>query len=135
MNVVPYFNFNGECREAFEYYHRVFGGELAAMITLADMGVPDPGDGSSNLIMHARLDFEGQTIMASDVTDSLNNAPAPVQVSIHPDTVEDAERIYAALTEGGEIVMPLEKQDWAERFAFFKDRFGIPWIINVEPSN
>jgi PhnB protein len=132
MKVVPYLNFNGNCREAFEFYHQVFGGEIVAMITLGDMGMPDPGDGSNNLIMHARLAFDGQTLMASDVTDALNHGPTPVQVSVHPESVEEAERIYAMLSEGGEIVMPLEKQDWAERFAFFKDRFGVPWMINCE---
>jgi PhnB protein len=129
MNIVPYLNFNGTCREAFEFYQKVFGGEIKAMITHEDVGIPGLDEQTKSLILHARLDLENHSLMASDVSQEPNATPVPVQVSIHLESVEESERIYHELSQDGNIMMPMEKQDWAERFAFFSDRFGIPWMI------
>lgn len=132
MQLVSYLNFNGECREAFDFYQKALGGETVAMITYGDMGIPDIDEKLKSLIVHARLIIGDQTLMGSDVTDEVHSMPAPVQVSIQVDSVEDAERIYGALVEGGNVMIPLEEQSWAARFGFFKDRFGIPWMVNCE---
>jgi PhnB protein len=132
MQFVPYLNFSGQCREAFDFYHRVLGGELVAMISHGDMGIPGLDEQSKSLIMHARLIVGDAVLMASDVTGEIAPVPAPVQVSLLVDSVEEAERVFSAFSEGGTVMMPLEKQDWAERFGFLSDRFGIPWMITFE---
>jgi PhnB protein len=133
MKAVPYLVFNGNCREAFGVYHEVLGGQIAAMFTHADTPAathcpPEMQD----TIMHARLELGEGTIMGSDAPTNMYQKPQGFHVSIHPSSVEEAERIYAALSEGGEIFMAIQETFWAERFAMFADRFGSPWMINVE---
>lgn len=132
MQFVPYLNFNGQCREAFKFYHQVLGGELVAMITHEEMGIPGLDERSKSLIIHARLVVGDTVLMASDAPNDITPAPAPVQVSLLVDSVDESERIFSAFSDGGTVMMPLEKQDWAERFGFLIDRFGIPWMITFE---
>lgn len=135
MQLVSYLNFNGNCREAFDFYQKALGGETVAMIPYADMGIPDMDEAMKSLIVHARLVIGNQTLMGSDVTDQVQSLPAPVQVSVQVDSVEEAERIFAALAEGGNVMMPIEEQSWAARFGFLQDRFGIPWMVNCERAS
>lgn len=133
MRFLPYLNFGGNCREAFTEYERIFGGELEIM-THGDSPiageVPSEWHGS---VLHACLKIGDTMLMASDSPGSFE-APRGVWVSIHVETPAEAERIYQSLSRGGTVVMPLEKTFWAERFAMFTDRFGIPWMINCAPA-
>ena len=131
MQFVPYLNFTGQCREAFEFYHQVLGGEIVAMITHEDMGIPGLDEKSKSLILHANLKVGDQTLMASDVTGDVASPPVPVQVSLQVDGASEAERIFHALADGGSVIMPIEKHEWAERFAFLTDKFGIPWMVTT----
>lgn len=132
MQLVAYLNFAGNCRQAFEFYQEVLGGDLVAMITQEDMGVPTEDEATNGHIMHARLVIGDQVLMGSDVPGEFADIPAPVQVSIHVDTAEEAERTFGALARDATVHIPLEEQVWAERFGFLTDRFGIPWMINCE---
>lgn len=135
MKIVAYLNFKGTCREAFEFYKEVFAGELTAMISHEDMGIPGLDEHAKKLILHARLVIGDETLMGSDVMGDISATPAPVQVSLQLTSIEETERIYKALSEGGEILMPLEEQEWAARFGFLRDRFGIPWMLNCETNS
>ncbi|SHF89852.1 PhnB protein [Microbulbifer donghaiensis] len=132
MNFFPYLNFNGNCKEAFEFYARVLGGEIIVLSTFAEApeeaGMPaEVGD----QVMHAQLKVGNQIFMASDAPKNFQPAQG-FNISIGVDTPEDAERIYRALSEGGEVTMPLTETFWAQRFAVFTDRFGIPWMVNCD---
>lgn len=132
MTATPYLNFDGNCREAIELYADVLGGEIIMMQThgespIADETPPEQHD----KILHARLEAGDVLLMASDAPPGYYSKPQGLFVSLNPDTVEDAERIYAALSKGGHVFMKLEETFWAERFAMFADRFGTPWMINA----
>lgn len=133
VNVAPYLNFSGNCREAFDLYHQVIGGEIAAMITHADTPMEGMSNDWQDKILHARLDLgNGQVIMGSDAPPEWYSPPASVYVALQVDSVSDAERVFAGLSEGGTTLMPLGEQTWATRFGMLADRFGILWMITCD---
>jgi len=135
MQANPYLNFNGNCKEAFEFYAETLGGKIVGMFTFGETPAAEHcGASDQNLIMHAALDLGGAKLMASDAMADRYEKPSGVWVSLHPETPEEAERIFAALAEGGEVVMPMEETFWASRFGMVNDRFGTPWMINCEPK-
>jgi PhnB protein len=134
MQISPYLHFNGNCQEAFQFYERVLGGKIEALIphagTPAEAHVPPEW---KDKIMHARLNTQGQALMASDTPPGRYNKPQGFSVTLDIKDIAEAERIYAALAENGNVTMPLQQTFWAARFAMFFDRFGIPWMINCAP--
>jgi PhnB protein len=130
----PYLNFGGNCREAFTRYHEIFGGELV-LLPMSEMppDEPVPAD-QADLIMHAALTFDGNLLMASD--DPTGNF-AGVQgmfVNYSVADVAEAERVFEALADGGQVMMPLAETFWSPRFGMCVDRFGTPWMVNAEVS-
>jgi PhnB protein len=84
-------------------------------------------------IMHARLVVNGQALMASDNhPDYPHEGVKGCSISLNVDSISEADRIFAGLSEGGSVQMPLEKTFWAARFGMATDRFGVPWMINCE---
>ena len=133
MKFTPYLNFPGTCREAFEFYQKATGGTIESMISHGETPAGEfVADDWKHTIMHARLAVGDAVIMGSDAPREMEVTPQGIYVSIHADTPEEADRIYAALSEGGQVQMEIQKTFWAERFAMFVDRFGIPWMINCE---
>jgi PhnB protein len=135
MQLVPYVGFDSRCREAFEFYHRVLGGEIVAMFTHGETPAAShmPPE-ARDTIMHARLELDGATLMGGDAPPGIFERPRGFCVSLDVATPAEAERIFPALSEGGEVQMPLQETFWAERFAMFTDRFGTPWMINCEKT-
>jgi PhnB protein len=131
MILNTYLFFNGNCREAFEFYAPLFGGAIEAMLTHADTPaasqVPDEW---RDKILHACLKIGDRLLMASDAPPQYAAAPAGFRVHVEIPDAEKAARIFAALTEGGRIMMPFEKTFWARRFGMVNDRFGTPWMIS-----
>lgn len=126
----PYLNFDGNARQALEFYAGVFGGSLN-LSTYADFGGTDPSDAAK--IMHGQLETEaGYTIMASD-------APAGMEthgihgfgVSISGDDAETLHRYWEGLSDGGTVTMPMQKQAWGDEFGMVTDKFGVPWLVNI----
>jgi PhnB protein len=133
MNLNPYLSFKGNCAEAFNFYAEVFGSKIGMIMTYGEAppGEPVPPD-MKDKIMHGRMTIGESVLMGSDAPVQFASTPAGFSVSINVETVEEAERIYAALSEGGSIKMPIGETFWALRFAMFIDKFGIPWMINCE---
>lgn len=132
MQFSPYLNFNGNCKEAFEFYAQVLGGEIVAVMTFADAPPEvDVSPDARDKVMHAQLKVGDQIFMASDAPNSYQPALG-MHITIGVDSPEEAERVYKALSEGGEIAMPMEETFWAQRFAMFTDRFGTPWMVNCD---
>jgi len=124
----PYLQFDGTTREAMEFYHGVFGGELTVN-TFGDFGAPDPS--LADRIMHAQLTSAGgYTLMASDLAPGMTEAPGNGTVSLSGDDVALRDH-FAALAEGGTVTVPLEKQMWGDEFGQVTDRFGVNWMVNV----
>jgi PhnB protein len=135
MQVNAYLLFDGRCEEAFRFYEKCFGGKIVAMLTHkgtpAEQQVPVRW---VDKILHARLDIGDQVLMASDAPPDRYEKPAGFSVSLQVKTPAEAERLFNALAEKGEIRMPLEKTFWSPSFGMLVDRFGIPWMINCEPQ-
>jgi PhnB protein len=134
MKLSTYLMFDGNCREAFTHYQTVLGGKLTAMMdhkgTLAEEHVsPDWVD----KILHACLEIEGQLLMASDAPPGRSDGPMrSVSVSVNVPEVAEAERIFAGLSEGATVQMPMEETFWSPRFGMLRDRFGTNWMIGAD---
>jgi PhnB protein len=133
MSFHPYLFFGGNCRQAFTRYHEIFGGTLD-LLTTADMPAEEQMPGAdADMIMHAALVADGQLLMGSDDPTSESFGPVQgivVNVSV-PDTAE-AARVFEALSEGGEVQMPIGPTSWSPAFGMCTDRFGTPWMVGTE---
>ena len=130
----PYLNFNGNTRQAMEFYARVLGGNLN-LTTFADLGAKDSPD--ADRIMHASLETEaGYAIMAADVTSEMQyQPPAGFSLSLSGDDADLLRGYWDKLTASGTVTMPLEKQAWGDIFGMCVDEFGVPWMVDIaEPQ-
>jgi PhnB protein len=132
MHLTPYLNFNGTCAEAMRFYEKALRGKITFMQTIGESPAAEHlGPQDADKIMHAHLQAGKVELMASDCPSGMEvEKGGNVTVSIHPDTLDEAERIFAELSEGGEIKMPIGETFWAERFGMAVDRFGTPWMVN-----
>lgn len=129
----PYLFFSGTCRQAFTRYHEIFGGDLE-LLPMSDIP-PGEGEvpaGQADLIMHAALMFSDHLLMASDDPGGDGGPVKGISVNYTTPDVAEAERVFAALAEGGEVTMPMEPTFWAPMFGMCVDRFGTPWMVNAE---
>lgn len=134
MKIAPYLVFDGNCGEAFRFYHELLGGELDLM-TFGDSPMADATPAEQrDRVMHVALTAGGQLLMGSDSPPGRFDRPQGIHVSLMVDGPEEAERVFKALEKGGTVTMPLEKTFWAERFGMVTDRFGIPWMVNSDES-
>jgi PhnB protein len=130
MKVLTYLNYGGNCRQAFEFYQHHLGGKIVMLTTHGDQ----PGAGPvppewKDAVLHARLDIGGTTILAADVPPDRFQPMRSAYLSLMADSVEEAERVYALLAEGGDIFMPIAETFFAHRFAMLRDRFGTSWML------
>ena len=134
MLLNPYLNFDGNCREAFTFYHQVLGGEIQAMMTFegTPMAEQIPPELRDKIIIHARLAVGGQVLMGSDAMPGQYEPVRGISVTLGIDKPAEAERVFGELAAGGTVTMPIQQTFWAARFGMLTDRFGIPWMINCE---
>lgn len=133
----PYLNFDGTCEEAFRFYKVVFGGEFLGdvhkMKDIPGMEIPEE---AKNRIMHVALPVGNDLLMGSDVflgqpfVQGNNN-----YISLFPESREEADRLFGALSEGGEVEMPMADQFWGDYLGSLKDKFGVYWMINYNSAN
>jgi PhnB protein len=128
MKLYTYVNFAGKCREAFHFYEQHLGGKITMMMTHGDG--PNANDGPPNwkdAILHARMTLGETELMGADIPNAQPMRSA--YLTLIADSTGEAERIYAALSENGEIFMPMQETFFAPRFAQLRDRFGTSWMI------
>lgn len=127
----PYLLFDGDCREAMEFYADCLGGNIEAMITTGETPMADEASGEANeRIAHARLRAGAWTLMASDMPPGCHQQPQGLSVQIALDDVDRAQQVFERLAEGGRVHMPFEETFWAHGFGALSDRYGTPWMIN-----
>ena len=133
-----YINFEENCREAFDAYRSIFGGEFSNMMTFADMPPDDEmpmPDGWDDKVMHVGLPIGDSVLMGSDTPPGFG-PPLVVgsnySVSYAAPTRQEADRIFAALSDGGEVTMELQDMFWGDYFGSCTDRFGINWQVHYE---
>ena len=135
MNVEPYLFFEGRCEEAVEFYRRALGAEVTALKRFKDSPEPPPPGmvppGAENKVMHANFRIGDTTVMASD--GRCTGKPSFQGFSLSIDAASDAEadRLFAALGDGGQVQMPMSKTFFSSRFGMVADRFGVSWMVIV----
>jgi PhnB protein len=136
MPVTPYLFFDGRCEEAIEFYKKALGAEVGMMMRYKESPEPPPpgvvAPGSENKIMHACLRINGAEVMASDGCAQGTPKFEGFSLSLNAKDEKQADRMFAALADGGQVRMPLGKTFFAKRFGMLADRFGVGWMILVE---
>jgi PhnB protein len=126
----PYMNFDGNARQAMDFYKQVFGGALT-LRTFGEFDTPDPG--IADKVMHAMLETDsGFTLMASDTPPGAEYNPGNnITVSVSGDDVDELRGYWEKLSTEGTVSIPLEKQMWGDEFGACVDQFGVPWMVNI----
>ena len=126
----PYLSFDGNAREAMEFYRTVFGGDLT-LSTFGDYGPSDqPG---ADKIMHGQLRAgEGLVLMGADTPPGMEfTRGTDVALSLSGEDEAELRRYWDQLSDGGTVAVPLEKQMWGDLFGMCTDRFGVSWMVNI----
>ena len=127
----PYISFDGDARQAMEFYRDVFGGDLR-INTFGEFGQADSAE--ADKIMHAQLETDkGFTLMASDTPAGMpqRNQGDNISISLSGDDADALRGYWDKLSEGGNVTMPLEKQMWGDEFGMCSDRYGVPWMVDI----
>ncbi len=131
LGVSPYIAFKGNCREAIEFYKGALGAEVLFVQTMGES--PMAGMGPAENIMHSTIKVGDSTIMlCDDPRPDAAGSGGNISLALGLNDPERAKQIFGSLSEGGSVVMPLEKTFWAEAFGMVNDRFGIKWMVNCD---
>lgn len=132
MRLSSYLHFDGDCEEAFKLYETVLGGKIQGPFRFGQSPMAaQVGPDWADKIMHVTLSLGEQTLLGCDAPPQYFRQPQGSAICIDEIDEAEAERLYKALSEGGQIGMPLQETFWAKRYAQFVDRFGTSWMINV----
>jgi PhnB protein len=134
MEVQPYLFFDGRCEEAIEFYRRALGAEVTALSRYKespDARMIPPGGGEK--VMHASLRIGGTTVLASDGRCEGKPSFQGFSLALNVANLAEAERLFASLSDGGKVQMPLTKTFFSPGFGMVADRFGVSWMIHVTP--
>jgi PhnB protein len=137
--IQPYLFFNGRCEEALEFYRKALGAEVEMMMRYKESPEPPkPGvvpPGFENKIMHSSFRVGGTLVMASDgcSADKPNFEGFSLALSVADEA--EADRVFNALANAGQVCMPLAKTFWSPRFGMVADKFGVHWMVSVMPQN
>jgi PhnB protein len=130
----PYINFDGNCREALEFYAKVFGSEASDIMTYGQMP-PDPSfpipEKDKEHVMHSTMPIFGCNIMFCDVPSDMPLTKGDnINPTLSSDDKAEIQRVFAALADGGEVLMPLENTFWSELYGMVQDKYGIIWQLS-----
>ena len=134
--IQPYLFFNGNCEQAVEFYRKALGAEIQMTMRFKESPEPPPPGmvpaGFENKIMHTSFRIGQTTVMASDGCSAQGPQFEGFSLALSVQSQADADRFFAALSEGGKVTMPLAKTFWSPRFGMLQDRFGVRWMVSVE---
>jgi PhnB protein len=130
MKLNAFLNYGGNCREAFQFYEKHLGGKINFLMTQGEApGAKDIPAELKDKVIYTNMSIGGTELMGSDFNDPSFQPMRSAYLSLGVDSSEEAERIYALLSDGGEIFMPMQESFFAHRFAMLRDRFGTSWMI------
>ena len=130
MKLFTHLNFGGNCEAAFRFYAKHLGGTITMLMRVRDLpqGVKPPPE-SADAVIHARMDVAGVELIGNDVPPQHFKPVRSSYLYLSVDSAAEADRIYGALAEGGEVGMPMAETFYATRFAQVRDKFGVLWTI------
>lgn len=133
----PHINFNGNAEEAFHFYKAAFGGEFAKIIRFSEFATPEfpVSPNEENKIMHIALQIGNNVLMGNDVPEFMgktNERENRSKISISAESKEEADKLYHALSAGGEVEMPITDSPWGSYFGMFRDKYGIEWMVDYD---
>ncbi|HMR82063.1 MAG TPA: VOC family protein [Niabella sp.] len=136
----PYLNFDGKAEEAFTFYKSVFGGEFLGEVYKMGTapGCENLSEDSKNRVMHIALPIGNDLLMASDIIPEMGQNLVEGNnnyISVFPESREEADRLFTALSEGGTVEMPIEDQFWGDYYGSLTDKYGVKWMINYNAQN
>ena len=138
MQVQPYLFFDGRCEEAIEFYRRALGAEVEMLMRFKESPEPPPPGmvppGSEHKVMHACFRIGDTAVMASDGRCQDKPSFQGFSLSLTARDEAEADRLFNALGDGGEVQMPLAKTFFSPRFGMVADRFGVSWMVIVQPE-
>jgi PhnB protein len=130
MKLHTYLNYGGNCQQAFRFYEQHLGGKITMMMTHGEQpGATNVPPGWEKAIIHARITIGETDLMGSDVPPERFQPMRSVYLSLTVNSIDEAERIHALLSDGGEIFMPMQETFFAFRFSMLRDKFGTSWMI------
>ena len=130
MRLHTYLNYGGNCADAFRFYERHLGGKITMMMKHGES--PDQSQVRpewKDAVLHARMTLGGTEISAADVPPDRFQPMRSAYLSLSVDSTDEAERVYALLTDGGQVFMPMQETFFAFRFAMLRDKFGTSWVL------
>jgi PhnB protein len=125
MKMTTYVNFAGKCAEAFHYYEQHLGGKIGMMMMHGQN--PDPTQSAMEGVLHARIAIGGTELAGADIPGAEPMRSA--YLTLHTESDGEAESVFAALSAGGQVLMPIQETFFASRFGQVRDRFGLNWMI------
>ena len=132
MKLAVYVNYAGRCEEAFLFYQEQLGGKADGVITRhGEMPNPNIPPDWADKVVHARMEIGSTILMGADIPHA--EPMRSSYLTLFLDAESEAERVYAALAEGGEVFMELQSTPFANRFAMLRDRFGASWMLLHQP--
>jgi len=135
MKLYVYLNYGGNCAQAFRFYEEHLGGTITMMTTHGEQPNPNAPAEWKDAILHARIEIGDTVVMGADVPPDRFQPMRSAYLTMMADSAGEAERVYALLTDGGQIFMKMEKTFFANRFAMLRDKFGTSWMILHEPAD
>ena len=138
-SINPHINFNGNAEEAFNFYKSVFGGEFAKIMRFKDLASAEfpVAENEANKIMHIALPIGNSILMANDVPEILgrtNENENRSKIVISAASKEEADKLFNGLSVGGQIEMPISNSPWGSYFGMFRDKYGIEWMVDFDPT-
>ena len=135
----PHINFNGNAEEAFNFYKSVFGGEFSKVLRFKDIAYEEfPVAEEAGKILHIALPIGLSTLVGNDVPSILgkvNENENRSKISVRTESKEEADKLFVGLSAGGQVEMPISDSPWGSYFAMFRDKYGIEWIIEFDPTS
>lgn len=135
----PSINFNGNAEEAFAFYQAAFGGTFTKIVRFKDLATDafQVSDHEANKIMHIALPIGPNLLIGNDVPEFMgpvNENENRSKIFISTQTLEESDRLFTALSHGGAVEVPMNQSPWGSYFGMFRDKFGIEWMIEHNPS-
>ncbi len=136
----PHINFNGNAEEAFTFYKSVFGGEFAKIMRFKDLASAEfqVAENEANKIMHIALPIGKSFLMGNDVPESMgrtNENEHRSKIAISVESREEADALFNGLSAGGSVEFPMSESPWGTYFGMLRDKYGIEWMIDFDPTH